>query len=55
MAQTKLPSYGGLRDGQFVSVNGPDGITTGFAYDANPVSNMRHTRIDVFRRQMPTG
>lgn len=35
MAQTKLPSYGGLRDGQFVSVNGPDGITTGFAYDAN--------------------
>ena len=33
MALPKLPSYGGLKDGQFVSVDGPNGISTGFSYD----------------------
>jgi len=33
MAIYKLPSYGGLQDGQFVTVEGPNGISTGFSYD----------------------
>lgn len=33
MAVYKLPSFSGLQDGQFVTVEGPNGITTGFSYD----------------------
>lgn len=34
MAITSIPNYSTLQDEQFVQVVGPDGITTGFAYDA---------------------
>lgn len=34
MAITKIPNHGDLVDQQFIKVAGPDGITTGYAYDA---------------------
>ncbi len=33
MALTKIPSYTTLRDGQFVQIEGPNQITTGYSYD----------------------
>jgi hypothetical protein len=33
MALTKLPSYSSLIDGQFIQVEGPNEITTGYSYD----------------------
>jgi len=33
MSLTKIPSYTSLQDGQFISISGPDGITTSYLYD----------------------
>lgn len=33
MPLTKIPSYTALRDGQFVQVEGPNSITSGYSYD----------------------
>lgn len=34
MALSKIPSYTTLSDGQFITISGPDGISTGFAFDS---------------------
>lgn len=34
MALSEIPSYSSLSDGQFIQISGPDGITTGYHYDA---------------------
>lgn len=34
MSLAKIPAHGTLQDEQFVQIQGPDGLTTGFQYDA---------------------
>jgi hypothetical protein len=33
MSLSKIPSYTSLQDGQFISISGPDGVTTSYLYD----------------------
>lgn len=34
MSLSKIPSYTSLQDGQFISISGPDGVTTSYLYDS---------------------